>query len=201
MPNRVQLREAKMKYAIIAIMLATAGMAWGDTVEFPLNCAGTYDINTPYWTTSFDLGVTFSEISHVYIDWSGEITAGLAIRYTDPCNPFHLEVGIYAGFSSPFRHAEAWGGEETYPLPESFDSLSEMIPSTWSDLFDGQGTIIIQYEEIGMLNGRYIESGLVMLGDATLIVEGTIIPEPATSFLLLLGAGLIVRMHRPRTSR
>ena len=30
-----------------------------------------------YWQKDFDLGVTFSEISHVSIDWSGGITAGL----------------------------------------------------------------------------------------------------------------------------
>ncbi|MBN1392691.1 MAG: PEP-CTERM sorting domain-containing protein [Sedimentisphaerales bacterium] len=192
-----------MKKVIIAIMLAAAGAAWGDTVElnlFSLGCPAVLDFNSPYWQTNFDLGVTFSDISHVYIDWSGEITAGLAIRYTDPCNPFPLEVGIYAGFSSPFRHAEAWGGEQTYPVPEPFDSISEIKPSNWSDLLDGQGTIIIQYEEIGMLNGRYIESGLVMLSDATLIVEGTVIPEPATILFLSLGAGLMVRMRRSRTS-
>jgi hypothetical protein len=186
-----------MKNAIIAIILAMAGAALGDTVELPLNCAGTYDINTPYRTIDFDLGVTFSEISHVYIDWSGEITAGRAIYYTDPCNPFPLKVGIYAGFYPPFRHAEAWGGEQTYPSPEPFDSISEIKPSIWSDLLDGQGNIGIQYEELawvyGSYGGEYIEHGSVMLDNATLIVEGTVIPEPATFILLALGFTQIIR--------
>jgi hypothetical protein len=194
-----------MKNAIIAIILAIAGVAWGDTVELPLNCTGTYDINTPYWTTDFDLGVTFSEISHVYIDWSGEITAGLAIYYTDPCNPFPLEVGIRSAFSFPFRYVEVWGGEEIYPSSEPFDFLSEIKPSTWSDLLDGQGSISIQYQEVvwpfELYGGEYIKHGSVILDDATLIVEGTVIPEPATTFLLLLGTGLMVRMRHSRTSK
>jgi hypothetical protein len=189
-----------MRTVIITIRLAVlilgfTGMAKADTVELPLNCAGTYDINTPYWTSDFDLGVTFSEISHVYIDWSGEITAGLAIYYTDPCNPFPLEVGIRAGFTFPFRYVAVWGGEQSYPAPEPFDFLSEIKPSTWSDLLDGQGTIRIQFEELIMTNGRYIKDGSVMLDDAALIVEGTVIPEPATFLLLSLG-GIMLRKRR-----
>jgi hypothetical protein len=184
---------------IIVLPLAFAGMAKADMVELPLNCAGTYDINTPYRTIDFNLGVTFSEISNVYIDWSGEITAGLAIYYPDPCNPFPQEVGIRASLGgNPWpRLTTVWGGEETYPEPEPFDSLSE-IPastSTWSDLLDGQGTIRIQYEEVIMTNGKYIEHGLGKLDNATLIIEGTVIPEPASFFLFALG-GLFLKRAR-----
>ncbi len=182
------------------MVLAFAAVAKANTVELPLNCAETYDINTPYRTIDFDLGVTFSEVSHVYIDWSGKITAGLAIHYTDPCNPFPLRVGIYAAFYPPFRYAEAWGGEQTYPAPEPFDSLSEIKPSTWSDLLDGQGNIVVQYEELwlplGLDGGVYIEHGSVMLDNAILIVDGTIIPEPATFFLLALGCFLLKRARK-----
>jgi hypothetical protein len=199
------MKELTKIMGIVTAVLVLGTGVFGDIVQLPLNCAGTYDINTPAWTSNFDLGVTFSEISHVYIDWSGEITAGLAIYYSDPCNPFPLEVGIYAGFYPPFRFAEIWGGEESYPAPEPFDSISEIKPSTWLDLLDGEGTIIIQYEELAwafeVYGGKYIEHGSVMLNDATLIVEGTVIPEPTTILLLSLGASLMVKMRRSRTSR
>jgi hypothetical protein len=169
------------------MVMALAAGASGEFIELPLNCAGTYDFNTPAWTSDFDLGVTFSEISHVYIDWSGEITAGLAIRYTDTCNPFPRDVGIKAGFYPPLRTAEVWGGEGTYPVPEPFDVLSQIGGTNWSDLLDGKANIEVEYDEIIMLYGEYIEHGSVVLDEATLIVEGTVVPEPATLTLLGLG--------------
>jgi hypothetical protein len=201
-----------MKNTIIAIMLAAAGVAWGDTVELPLNCAGIYDVNSPPWTMDFDLGVTFSKISHVYIDWSGEITAGLAVSDDDPCNPFPLRAGISGSLgSNPWpRLTDVMGGEETYPEPEIFDIISHFSISqlsSWSDLLDGQGTIRILYEELSFVGdsewpgAEYIEHGSVMLNDAALIIDGTIIPEPATVLFLSFGAGLMLRTRRSRTSR
>jgi len=183
------------------IVLALAVGAFGDVVELPLDCAGFYDVSTPAWTMDFDLGVTFSEISHVYIDWSGEITAGLAEYYSDPGNPFPLKVGVSAFLgSNPWRQKILWGGEGTYPLPEPFDIISEILPSVWSDLFDGQGTILIGYEEINIWPptdpGYYIEHGSVMLNDATLIVEGTTVPEPTTLILFGFGFMSIRRWHK-----
>ncbi len=187
-----------MKYAIIAIILAMAGVALGDTVELPLNCAGTYGFNS-YWQADFNLGVTFSEISHVYIDWSGGITAGLAVYDTDPCNPFPLDVGIRASLgSNPWpRLTEIWGGAETDPEPEIFDRISQFSlspTSSWSDLLDGQGNIRISHISfVGTGGWHYIDYGSVVLNDATLIVEGTVIPEPATFILLVSGFTQIIR--------
>ena len=61
---------------IIALMAAMVLLGFSlpitaAIVELPLDCAGTYDPDNQYWTTDFDLGVTFTEIFHVYIDWSG----------------------------------------------------------------------------------------------------------------------------------
>ena len=155
---------------------------------FDLGCQSVYDIDSQYWTTDFDLGITFIEISNVYIDWAGEITAGLAIEYVNPDETFPLEVGIYAYLSGyPFtRSITVWGGETTYPDPEVFDCRSEIESTNWSDLLDGQGTITIGGKEIIMLNGMYVEHGSATLDRATLIVEG-VIPEPTTFFLLIVG--------------
>jgi hypothetical protein len=184
------------------IVMVLAATAFGDIVSMPLNCSGTYELNT-FWEYDFDFGVTFSEISNVYIDWSGEITAGRAIYYTDPCNPFPLEVGIQASLgANPWgRLTEVYGGEVTYPEPEPFDEISKFSlsqTSSWSDLLDGQGRIRVQHTEYKWAPeaGRYIEHGSVTLNDATLMIEGTVVPEPATIFLLGLGLVPILRQRR-----
>ena len=82
------------------IVLALAGLSAGDTIELPLTgCSGFYDVNTPAWTMDFDLGVTFSEISHVYIDWSGEISAGLRQGIDDP-EPILYQGVLVAGIGA-----------------------------------------------------------------------------------------------------
>jgi hypothetical protein len=182
--------------------LALAVGASGDVFELPLNCAGFYDINTPAWTMDFDLGVTFSEISHVYIDWSGEIRGALAESYYNPGNPYPLDEGIdaYLGSNPSPRLTEVWGGQETYPALEPFDQISTFTlyhSSSWSDLFDGKGTIMIDYEGLrGTGDWYYIERGSITLNNATLIFEGTIIPEPTSLFLIVLGGLWITRKSR-----
>ncbi len=111
------MRTAIIAIALIiaAVTLGFAGLAGADTIEldlFDFGCPTEFDYNAPYWQTDFDLGVTFTEITNVYIDWSGEITAGLAVNDTDPCNPFPLDVGIRASLSNdplPRAITETWG--------------------------------------------------------------------------------------------
>ena len=91
------------------------------------------------------------------------------------------------------------GGEATYPEPEGFDSRTEfelLGQTTWSDLLDGQGWIGIGYTELGGPYIIYVEFGFVDLASATLVVEGTIVPEPAT--IVLLVAGIIGVRARKR---
>ena len=164
--------------AVLVCNISTLGNA--DIVELPVAGEGEY-ASSETWTTDFDLGVTFTEISNVYIDWSGEITGGLAINYNDPDNPFPIDVGIGSYLERPlnWRHVSLWGGESTYPNPEPFDYLSEYIYGgmPWSELYDGQGTITIEYKELIMLDGSYIEHGSITLDSATLVVEGIVVPE------------------------
>ena len=87
-----------------------------------------------------------------------------------------------------------WGGGITYPDPEPFDELSEFElvgPSTWSDLLDGEGTIGIQYTELIILDGYYVEHGSVTLSSANLIVDGVPVPEPATILLITIGIAAV----------
>ncbi|MDH4240762.1 MAG: PEP-CTERM sorting domain-containing protein [Phycisphaerae bacterium] len=189
------------KITAISILVVLFGITAADAaiIELPLAAEGRYDINSVHWEMDFDLGITFTEISHVYMDWSGEITAGLAIDQTTPGpQPFPLDVGLHASLgSNPWpRLTDVYGGEATYPEPEGFDFQSKFgLPgsTTWSDLLDGQGTISIYYVQLILVTGRYVESGFVDLSSATLIVEGTPVPEPATVIFLTLGVlGLCV---------
>jgi hypothetical protein len=194
----------KQSITIIAIMvLGLAGPSEAVIVELDLlslGCPTEFNLGTS-WQTDFDLGVNFIEITNVYIDWSGGITAGLAIDFDEPDEPFPLDVGLFAflGSNPSPRVADVWGGQVTYPEAEPFDSLSEfelLGTTTWSDLLDGQGWFGIGYTEAIMLNGRYVEHGSITLDKAILRVEGAV-PEPATILLLATGLfGIWVKKHR-----
>jgi hypothetical protein len=187
------------KIAAISALVLLLGITGADAaiVELPLACEGWYDVNTPDWEMNFDLGVTFTDISHVYIDWSGEIMAGLAVDPMRPGpQPFPLDVGIsaYLGANPWPRLAAVYGGEATYPEPEGFVFQSEFgLPgaTTWSDLLDGQGTIVIDHAILGGPYVAYVEFGFVVLNEVTLVVDGTPVPEPGTLFMLGFGAAMM----------
>jgi len=189
----------------ILFLLAGAGPAGAGIVEldlFDLGCPTEFNRDNPEWQTDFDLGVTFISIDHVYIDWSGVITAGLAVHNDNPGEPYPLNVAIGSSLgSNPYiRSADFWGGGGTYPSPEPFEMLSEFEligPSVWSDILDGKGSINMVYLELFIISGNYVEGGQISLDKAVLIFDGTIIPEPLT--IILLGMGTIViiaRKHR-----
>jgi hypothetical protein len=118
--------------------------------------------------------------------------------------PFPCDVGIFAYLgANPWpRRIEVLGGAATYPAPEGFDSRSEfelLGKTTWSDLFDGQGNIMIDYTQLVGPYLTYVESGFVELSSATLVVEGTPVPEPATVLLLgLCGLALVSKRRAQR---
>ena len=178
------------------LIFGLGGMAGADTVQLDLlslGCPTEFNFDLSGWQQDFDLGITFTEISHVYIDWSGGITAGLT--QINNQQPFPENVGILADLgSNPWaRLTSIYGGQATYPATEFFNGQNEFIKgewdeeSTWSDLFDGKGTILLEYNEYIIQDGGYVQHGSIILDSATLVVEGTIVPEPATIFLLGLG--------------
>ena len=192
------MKEKKRKFVIalgLVLNLSMFGVSRATLVELPLDCAGIYDRDN-YWETNFNLGVEFTDISHVYIDCEGEIIGGRAIKYINPNNPFTVDVGIYAslGFNPSLRRITLWGGSEKYPDPEPFDCTIEFElygGSTWSDLLDGKGTIRVGYTELIISDGTYIESGKIDLDNIKLVLEGTEIPEPSSIILLSLGVGCL----------
>jgi len=182
-------------------------MARGDIVEldlFSLGCPAEYDFKSPSWTTDFDLGVTFTEISHVYIDWSGEITAELVAPCgSPPDTPAHPLDGLFvATLYEPdphdyFGRAYAQAGQATSPDPEPFELRSAFTDEGWSVLLDGRGAIEISLHIISRpLYLCTVEYPCGQLDSATLVLEGTVIPEPATILLLAIGiAGIQAKHH------
>jgi len=177
------------------VILLLAANLPATIIELPLNCAGTYDTG-PGWSVDFDLGDEFTDISHVYIDWSGEITAARAVYYNNPNDSFIVPVGITTHIGNPpnWKHTDFWGGESTYPNAQTFDVKSEYIygKMPWSELYDGKGNMKIYYSAPGLMEGYIIENGLVTLNNAKLIIDGTLVPEPTTIFLLAIGVGGII---------
>ncbi len=129
------------------------------------------------------------------MDWSGEITAGLAIKYSNPDEPLPCSAGTFAVLGKPFdwRFTDVVSGGTTYPAPEPFDCQSDFGTMPWLELLDGQSTITIEYTEPILSDGMFIKHGFIALNSATLIVEGVIVPEPATLWLLFLGVILMKR--------
>jgi hypothetical protein len=194
------MRDLMMVGVGVIVLVFVAG-AFGDVVELPLDCAGFYDVNTPAWTMDFDLGVTFSEITNVYIDWSGEITAGLALYYGEP-DPIPFDGSLWAFINSPWHgiaHTMVSGGSSTYPIaPEPFDEQSEFsfsdVHYTWNELLGGIGDISILFPSIKTTSDIFIiYSGSATLNNSTLVIEGTIVPEPSSLFLICIGGLWIIR--------
>ncbi|MBN1436832.1 MAG: hypothetical protein JW936_07140 [Sedimentisphaerales bacterium] len=189
----------KMFLILMMLLLITTHSASADVVTHPLSCAGTYDEYTSPWVHYFDLGVTFTEITQVSIQWSGTMDAAIvslpggeetwdalltAVLTTDPDD---YSTSVYA-------RTEA--GAATDPEPEPFDCESVFdLPyyKSWDELLDGQGRISIKYDWPVLVYGDYANHGEILLNNATLVVEGTVVPEPISLTMLLLGAATVLR--------
>ncbi|MBN1844921.1 MAG: PEP-CTERM sorting domain-containing protein [Sedimentisphaerales bacterium] len=194
------------KYACLScIILLACGpfqFAQAELVELDLlslGCPTTLNDDQSGWTCNFDLAVQFSDIQHVYMDWKGNITAGL-VQYTDATyepigDPHPIDAGLGAHIENPpaWRYTNIWCGESTYPDPEPFGELSEFVDGDlpFSELYDGQGLLGVGYTEYIILDAYYIDGGSIELTKLKLVVDGSIVPEPGMFVLLCLGAGFI----------
>lgn len=171
-----------------------------------LNSTGPYAENQ-VWTADFDLGVAFTEISSVYIDFCGSIGAS-AYRWL-PSGPVvsvesydaYFNPQLYElGSGTPLGSAYLYGGHGTYPAPEVFDTQLPLAVSDFSQLLDGIGTIEIGFHPTYPLETvlmEKIDDAFGHIDCATLVFDGTVVPEPATVLLLAFGA-LTCRKKRPR---
>ena len=175
-------------------------------IECNLNSIGPY-VENQVWTADFDLGVAFTEISSVYIDFCGSIHAS-AYRWL-PSGPVvsvesydaYFKPQLYElGSATPLGSAYLYGGQSTYPAPEVFDTQLPFAVSDFSPLLDGIGTIEIGFHPTYPLETvlmEKIEDAFGHIDCATLVFDGTVVPEPATVLLLAFGA-LTLRKKHPR---
>jgi hypothetical protein len=66
----MKTRLWKIIFAVLFVFVYQVP-ARADTVEldlFSIGCQHTYDFNSPYWQTNFDLGVTFTQIIQIIGD-------------------------------------------------------------------------------------------------------------------------------------
>ena len=194
--------EKKLAKIVLAFLFAFVYQvpARADIIQLDLlslGCPTEFNSNFNWWQTNFDLGVTFTQISHVYINWSGTITAGLwqslnPVTHQPVGDPFAVNEGAYAdfGIGQFSRQAVVEGGATSYPVAETFNLQSEVIsrppPTIWSDLLGGKGTCGIGYNAAFPVLGNAVilEGGSITLNSATIVVEGTVIPEPGTFAIL-----------------
>ena len=174
----------------------------------PLDCAGEYRPNTVgypnVWSTSIDLGVSFSEISSVYVDWSGELTGGVYRGDGGSSDPCEVVDGLFAAFLYEEEYyrffSRAWqvGGESTYPEAEPFD-VQSAFDEDWPELLDGQAKFHLGIGSTASFDMLVVKHAQGVIESATLVVEGTVVPEPG-GFALVVG-GAVGGWRRRRRRR
>ncbi len=170
----------------------------------PLDSAGVYgEPGLSYFEEYFDLGVHFSEISTVSIVWSGSIKGSVITNDFINGDPVFMETHCIAWLGDLDATAEVVAGQSTYPDPEQFEVTTNFtlrVNHTWNNLLDGKGRILIEENRYTFLDwgkgGGYLEYGEISLENATLVFEGTVVPEPASLFLLLAGVPLLLKKRK-----
>jgi hypothetical protein len=186
------------KSILLLTGLLIVTQANADIIQYNLNCGRSYWPRST-WTADFDLGTEFSEISNISLQWSGSIKAVefepiVPIPNFPPYYNGYFKAQIFdLGSSTALATKSVYGGSTTAPAPQTFDLLSE-LNMDYSPFLDGVGSIkitfnqkypLLWYSDIPIL--RIVSNASGQLDPATLIFEGTVVPEPATLILLTLG--------------
>jgi len=172
------------------VFWADGGICRAETFTVPLNVSGNYNGNsTPF---SFDLGTALSEVHSVSFVCAGRITAGVDwydepfswnfVALLEPETSFIIAYGPLAGAA-------------TYPNPEPFSWQSEfnLYSGDWNFLLDGIASGEVGFPIVGgkapgpqVYPTGYIDS-------ASIVVDATVIPEPATFLLLGFSVVLVLK--------
>jgi hypothetical protein len=197
--------QKDMKYSLqIMVLSLLCTLASAETVRLDLKTISCPDVlsgtGVGGWGADFNLGVQFSAIERVSIEWSGSIKGNLlhfviaSPPYSQPWDLFATAT-LHSSHESPFWQAGTGinGGQDTYPAWEPFDRIQDFRPSwlspNWDDLMDGRSRISLSIGigDAYLAQPDRVELGAIQFSKAILVVEGTIVPEPITLALLALG--------------
>ena len=182
------------KLILIALVTMIAATANATIIEISLDSAGQYD-SQDTWSSSFDFGVSFSQINDIYIDGSGQVVAGEMLSGSPMVSVFTATLYESDPYSY-FGQAYVYGGETTYPTPEPFNVQSSFTDEGWAEFYDGQGNIEILLSHPGYV-GTMLTPPTGQIDSAKLVIDGIIVPEPMS--LVLFGVGsLFVFQKRKR---
>lgn len=174
-----------MKRAILAIFLCVTAIESlkADIITLPLpELIGPVGRHPNWDIVSFDLGVTFSAIESVKIQFSGSISPGVGCGdgVEQPVFPYFDVPGII----EVFMDHPATGSCITVigPYDGSF-SIEQLLECTysanWNILLDGQEELISHItSNLIVIGGVILEYPTATLTEAILIVEGTVFIEP-----------------------
>lgn len=201
------MRRFCWRGVLILLLAAVPGpprQTMASIFEIPLSCPEEWSPGQR-WEMEFDLGVSFVEIQRVAVDWSGEITGALCTWRDDPgATPWSVGASFEADLLRPsgddrrIGSTAVHGGLSTYPAPESFNLESAFSGQPWSDLLSGRGAIEVEFVWTLPFSWVPVTVPSGHLRHATLIVEGTPVPEPATLLLVALGALALLARRRGR---
>lgn len=176
---------------LILLIALLACVSQATTVEYELTCAERY-IKGTVWEHNVNLGKQFSEIAQVSIIWSGMFNAALVINPSTPEDDW-LDVGLCLSLGNATSNCiYIYGGDTYAPDSESLSGQAIFASSGYDNFFDGKETVRISHLNLVSLY-NYVSTGFVDLNNATLIVEGTLVPEPVSLSLLLIGSTVVLR--------
>jgi len=189
----------------------TASAALGSTYTMPITLTGTYLEGGAARSQTIDFGVGLESIQAVSITWSGSVTGGTK-GYGGP-PPFPVtttpyDCGLVAWFTSGTDGIvkQAIGpvaGADTYPSPESFSRTDTFTGSaSWSFLLDGRAQISVQMDTVYFLDPpRYRTYAQGNLNSATLVLEGSPVPEPSGLVALVLGLSGAMKLAKKQMTK
>ncbi len=109
------MKRQIIKPVFMALLFCSFAIVEAEVFEIPLDCEGQYNSGQEL-IVQFDFGFAFREISNVYVDLSGTITAENVTQCVGPNTTWPVDGKFVVGSILYVR-----AGEANYPDPEAFN--------------------------------------------------------------------------------
>lgn len=184
--------------SVLVVLTAVGSKAESVTIDLPGLVSGLTYGDSPL-ATSFDAGVQFASIESVKVRFTGYAQGGIS-RYSPD------GVQFADGSFTPLLYVALPNGKDIAPAAQAIVVSDEDAPeSVWEatmvtlpwaidgyldDVLDGKGEVDIESVTgivIAFGTSAVIEPSHVDITHAEMIISGTLVPEPPTIVLLILG--------------